>query len=44
LMLLDNKSLRKRIGENAKKSVTSFKWENSAKKIAKIYKQILGEN
>jgi glycosyltransferase involved in cell wall biosynthesis len=44
LMLLNNKSLRKKIGKNAKESVKSFKWECSAKKIAKIYKQILGEN
>lgn len=43
-MLLDDKSLRKRIGENAKESVKSFKWECSAKKIAKIYEQILGES
>jgi len=43
LMLLDNKSLRKKIGENAKERVKSFKWECSAKKIAQIYKQILGE-
>lgn len=44
LMLLDNKPLRKKIGENAKERVKSFKWECSAKKIEKIYKQILGEN
>ena len=43
-MLGDIGILRKKIGENAKESVKSFKWECSAKKIAKIYKQILGEN
>lgn len=44
LMFLNNKSLRKKIGENAKERVKSFKRECSAKKIEKIYKQILGEN
>ena len=36
--------LRKKIGEKAKERVKSFKWECSVKKIAQIYKQILGEN
>lgn len=43
-MLGNISTLREKIGENAKESVKSFKWECSAKKIAQIYKQILGEN
>ena len=39
--LYKNPSLRKRIGENARKTALKYTWENMAKKYEKLYMEIL---
>ncbi len=43
-LLMENQNIINFIGENAKKTVIeNFTWENSAKKIVKLYKEILNK-
>jgi glycosyltransferase involved in cell wall biosynthesis len=39
--LLDNPQLRRKLGRNARKAAESYTWENNAKRVMKIYEELI---